>query len=167
MIFLTLGTTSYSFKRLLEGVDQALITLKSKEILFAQIGVNDYCFRYSHVKVFKEIPFGQMINLFIISRVVVAHGGLGTALLCLSYSKHKPVLVPRIKNLGEHIDNHQIFLVDYLAEKKLVKGILPQDNFIEKLVDFLKRPQAVVSMKSDRQKLINRLCDYTDKLSIN
>jgi len=167
MIFLTLGTTSYPFKRLLGGVDQALISLKSKEILFAQIGVNDYHFRYPHVREFREIPFGRMINLIMSSRVVVAHGGFGTALLCLSYSKHKPVLVPRIKKLGEHVDDHQVFLVDYLAEKKLAKGILPQDNFIEKLVDFLKYPQAVISMKSDRQKLIEKLCDYTNKLSVN
>lgn len=59
--------------------------------------------------------------------VIVSHGGCGTLLECIRLRK-TPVVMPRRKKYGEHINDHQIQLVEALAaEGRIVAAYEPSD----------------------------------------
>jgi len=168
MIFLTVGTTRYPFERLIGAVDKALIELKFKEELIAQVGPNKYKFLYPRVRKFSEVPFKKVVFYLSHSSVTIAHGGMGTALLALNYCKNKPILVPRMGKLGEHVDDHQVYFVEHLFERKLVFGVLPEENLVKRLKFFLTHPERkVLIRRTKRKELIDSLCLYTDQLSFS
>ena len=51
--------------------------------------------------------FDDMVRLIKESRITLAHAGAGTFLLCMTLKKI-PIVVPRLKDLGEHVSNHQL-----------------------------------------------------------
>lgn len=163
MIFLTVGTTKLPFLRLLTAVDKVLVDLKSNENLVAQIGPNHYKFIYQKVITFSEIPFAKMIFYFSRSRLVISHAGVGTVFLTLLHNKHMPVLIPRIKKLGEHVDDHQILLTKYLMERNLIKGIFPNENLVDNLKLYINRTKkSVAPNRKNRESLIKHLHQYTE-----
>jgi len=50
--------------------------------------------------------------------VVICHGGIGVITDCLSSGKI-PLVIPRRKSFGEHVDDHQVEIVNFLSEKGL------------------------------------------------
>lgn len=142
MIFLTVGTTKFPFNRLLKAVDEALISLNSKEELIVQKGESNYQFKYPKTQVFKEIPFNKMISYLKKARVVVTHGGPATIFLALRYGENKSFVVPRRKEFTEHTDNHQRFFVKYLAKKRLIKACFLGTDLVGELVSYVKEPEA-------------------------
>lgn len=59
--------------------------------------------------------------------VVLTHAGVGSILMVLRTGAC-PVVIPRMHELGEHIDNHQTQLSDTLAERNLVVVARPGDD---------------------------------------
>ncbi len=104
MIFLTVGTTKYPFKRLLQSVDDFLVNSKAKEKLIAQIGSSDYHFLYRFAETYNEVSFKKMINYLSKARLVICHGGAGTLLMVLRYAKNQPLVFPRMARFKEHVD---------------------------------------------------------------
>lgn len=165
MVFVTVGTTGFPFDRLLERVDRALINSNSKEELVVQKGASSYEFKYQRVKVFEEFPFDKMISYLKKARVVVTHGGPATIFLALKYGKNKPLVVPRYKDAGEHVNNHQEFFVKGL-ERGLVKMISSQEDFMSELNRYLKHPEPVVNKNCSEMlnNLIQKLINYTESI---
>jgi UDP-N-acetylglucosamine transferase subunit ALG13 len=60
------------------------------------------------------VPFEQLGELVGRARVVVAHAGVGSILLCASKG-HVPIVVPRLARFDEAVDDHQVFLARRLA----------------------------------------------------
>lgn len=58
---------------------------------------------------------------------VVAHAGVGSILMVLRTGKC-PVVIPRTKRLGEHIDNHQLQLARMLHERGMIIIVKPGDD---------------------------------------
>jgi len=164
MIFVTVGTTKFSFDRLLKAVDKVMQNLKSKEKLVVQKGTSRYLFKYLNLKTFKEIPYNKMISYFKKARVIVTSGGPASTFQALKYGKNKPLVVPRSKKLGEHVDEHEIFFVHFLEERGDVEVAFPNDNLPEKLKGYLlspsrsKKKEIIVASKN----LIKKLIGYTE-----
>jgi UDP-N-acetylglucosamine transferase subunit ALG13 len=53
------------------------------------------------------------------ARVVVTHAGVGSVAAALAYG-HRPVVVPRLRRLGEHVDDHQVHFARRLEKAGLV-----------------------------------------------
>ena len=51
--------------------------------------------------------------------VVICHGGIGVITDCLRSGK-TPLVIPRRKSFGEHVDDHQVEIVNFLSKKGLV-----------------------------------------------
>jgi UDP-N-acetylglucosamine transferase subunit ALG13 len=62
------------------------------------------------------------------ARVVVTHGGPGLILEARSYG-HRPVVVPRRPDLGEHVDDHQLLFTARLAAQGIIRRVESQDAF--------------------------------------
>lgn len=165
MIFLTVGTTKFPFGRILEMVDKVMLKSQSTEDLIVQAGRSNYQFKYSKAQIFKEIPFGRMIFYLKKTRVVVTHGGPATIFLALKYNKNKPLVVPRTKKFGEHVDDHEIFFARFLRKEGKVEAVFPQEDLSLRIKDYLCQPKK--SLKKEKvipvKKLIARLIDYTNE----
>jgi UDP-N-acetylglucosamine transferase subunit ALG13 len=117
-ILVTLGTIRpYRFDRLVEEV---LACLRPGDDVTWQLG----CTSRTDLpgRVVEAIPDDEMHRLLEESDVVIAHGGVGTALDALARGK-SPVMFARRARDGEHVDDHQEQIVNHLAELGLaVRG---------------------------------------------
>lgn len=93
------------------------------EQVLIQRGASSYLPR--HAQHFSFTTSQEMVHLTQEARIVVAHAAAGTIILCLKNSKPL-VLVPRLKQFGEHFDDHQLQLARALdAEGKAVSVFDP------------------------------------------
>lgn len=112
MILVTVGMHSQPFDRLVRAAD-GLATIASETVLI-QRGVSRYATTSSASFDFTdELGMAACLSG---ARVVVAHGGAGSILAALGAGKPL-VLVPRLKRFGECLDDHQLELVEALAEQ--------------------------------------------------
>jgi UDP-N-acetylglucosamine transferase subunit ALG13 len=103
VIFVTVGTHQQPFDRLM----RALEALPAEE-LFVQYGHADPPAGVARAVDFQ--PFPEMLEAFASADVVVTHAGVGS-ILCATNAGHLPVVVPRLKQYGEHVDDHQVHLI--------------------------------------------------------
>ena len=64
----------------------------------------------------------KMASLTHVARVVVSHAAAGTIILSLNYDKPL-VLVPRLRKLGEVLDDHQLELAKVLDDAKMAVAV--------------------------------------------
>lgn len=110
-VVVTVGTLDFSFRRLFERLVE--IIPAGSNVLW-QVGktpVDDLDIT--------PTPFVAPDDLDQAMReadVVVAHGGIGSALAALDAGR-APILVPRRKQHGEHVDDHQLEIADTLTAR--------------------------------------------------
>lgn len=136
MILVTVGTQKQSFRRLFDYINE----MNLKEDIVVQKGNIKYRFRQD-IMVYDYLSFEEMDYYMKKARVIVTHGGGGTIFKALQLNK-KVIVVPRLKKYGEHINNHQIEIANFLSNRKLClvaydkkgleKMITEIDNFIFK-----------------------------------
>lgn len=166
MIFVTVGTTGFSFDRLLKAVDLAVQRSKIKEKLIVQKGSSQYHFLYKNISSYQEISFGKTLTLIKKARVVICHAGPATIYLALKYAKNKPLVVPRRKNYHEHLNDHQSFFTEFIKKDDLVETVFPEKKIVPEIIKYLKNPaknkKENYSLTGER--LNERLIFYTDRL---
>lgn len=113
-VFVTLGTIRpYRFDRL---VDAVLAMLKPTDQVTWQLGATDRTGLPGEVHT--DLPGEEMNRLMAESDVIVTHSGVGSILASLELGK-SPVVAVRSDVHDEHIDNHQQFIADVVAERGL------------------------------------------------
>lgn len=117
MIFVTVGSSPYSFDRMLSSVDDVLSELKVDEKVVYQVGESNYRPAYGTYRRFFD--FEAMQQHIHSADLIVSHAGIGSILLCLTNSK-KPVVYPRLKKFREHVDDHQLQIALYWGQHGLV-----------------------------------------------
>ncbi len=105
MIFVTVGTENFPFDRLLKILDEAAGSGAIGKDIFAQTGTSGY--RPKNFPSEKMLSFDRMVEQIRRAEIVVAHAGVGSAILSLSLGRI-PILFPRRHEFGEHLDNHQV-----------------------------------------------------------
>jgi UDP-N-acetylglucosamine transferase subunit ALG13 len=65
------------------------------------------------------LPFAEMVEQIRTADVVITHAGVGSILMCLRNGR-KPLVVPRMRRHGEHVDDHQVELTRALGERDQV-----------------------------------------------
>ena len=120
-IFITLGSQKFQFNRLLIAVDK----LCEKEIIcgkdvFAQIGYSDYVpqnYRYNNFLDREEfsVEMGK-------ADIVITHGGTGAIIGAVKKGK-KVIAVPRLAKYGEHVDDHQLQIIEQFKNQNLICGL--------------------------------------------
>jgi UDP-N-acetylglucosamine--N-acetylmuramyl-(pentapeptide) pyrophosphoryl-undecaprenol N-acetylglucosamine transferase len=113
-MFVTLGTIApFRFDALVDGV---LKTGLANEDTVWQLGVTQR--RDLPGRVFTELKGDAFAAEAARADVVISHAGVGTLLGLLDMGI-RPVLVPRRKASGEHVDDHQIQIAEYAARRDL------------------------------------------------
>jgi beta-1,4-N-acetylglucosaminyltransferase len=111
MIFVVVGLHGEGFNRLVEMADE--IPGKTGDKVLIQIGRSSYLPRHSGFFRFKDKK--SMSALYSSADIIITHGGSGSIMSSLIYGK--PIIaVPRLSNLGEHNDDHQLEIVSKFSE---------------------------------------------------
>lgn len=117
MIFVTVGSQRFPFPRLFQMVDQLIRDRVITGKVIAQVGYTDY---HSNNMVIRQfLQESEMKECIRSSDIIVTHAGIGTITQCLESGK-KIIVVPRKRELGEHVDNHQIEIANVFRDKRLI-----------------------------------------------
>lgn len=117
MIFVTLGSQKFQFNRLLKAVDELCEKKIITEDVFAQIGYSDYLPKY--FKYSKFLDRDEFAKRMEEADTVITHGGTGAIIGAVKKGK-KVIAVPRLSKYGEHVDDHQLQLIEQFDELDLI-----------------------------------------------
>lgn len=129
MIFVTLGTQNFNFTRLLEAVESAIENGVIKEKVIAQIGNND--FQSENIECVSFIDKDSFNAYMDEANFVISHAGTGSIISALKKQK-KIIVGARLASFDEHIDDHQLEILDAFAKMNL---IIPLSRSLEDLED--------------------------------
>lgn len=153
MIFVTLGSQKFQFNRLLQVVDN----LETDERIFAQIGYSDYKPKNYEFK--KFLDRDEFTNAMDLADIVITHGGTGAIINAVKKGK-KVIAVPRLKKYGEHVDDHQIQLLDQFAGLNLIYSCTDCD--IQKALNIVKKT-TYAKYQSNTDKIIKSLEEFINE----
>lgn len=159
MILVLLGTQNNSFHRLLEEIEENIKDGTIKEEVVVQAGYTK--FESKNMKIFDLISKEQLEELQLQADLIITHGGVGSIITSIRKGK-KVIAVPRIHQYGEHVNNHQIEIIENFNEKQYIIGI--------KKVEDLK--QAIIKSKDFKPKkyeinnglMLKTIEEYIDKI---
>lgn len=128
MIFITVGSQKFQFNRLLIEIDKLIEDKVINDSVFAQIGVSDYKPKnYEYTDFTTQDEFAKKIDE---ADLIITHGGTGVIVNALKKNK-KIIAVPRISRYGEHVDDHQIQLIDEFRKMNFIEAVYEIDNMKE------------------------------------
>jgi UDP-N-acetylglucosamine transferase subunit ALG13 len=78
------------------------------------------------------MSFAEMLQHFRTAEAVITHAGVGS-ILCARRAGHLPIVVPRRRRHGEHVDDHQAELARALDERRAVVAVWEVDRLTEAL----------------------------------
>jgi UDP-N-acetylglucosamine transferase subunit ALG13 len=114
MILVTVGNATQGFRRLLDAVDRlAGEGAFGGDTLRVQSG-HTRDFRPRHCRHQAFFSMDEFVALIHEASLIIAHAGAGTLFHALGAGK-VPVVMPRRRKYGEHVDDHQVELVTALA----------------------------------------------------
>jgi len=117
MIFVTLGSQKFQFNRLLKKIDELIENGTITQPVFAQIGASDYVPKHYAFQPFLDREtFSDYMSR---CDTVITHGGTGAIIGAVKKGK-KVVAVPRRAKYGEHVDNHQLQIIDQFYDLNLI-----------------------------------------------
>ena len=109
MIFVTVGTHEQQFDRLIKEIDRLKEENLIQDEVFIQTGYSNYVPRYCKWE--KIISYEKMNQFIEEADIVITHGGPATFMAAIAKGKN-PIIVPRLKKFGEHVNNHQLEFVE-------------------------------------------------------
>lgn len=159
MILVLLGTQNNSFHRLLEEIEKNIEDGTIKEEVIVQAGYTK--FESKRMKIFSLVPKEELEMLQQQANLIITHGGVGSIITSIRKGK-KVIAVPRLHEYGEHVNNHQIEIVENFNEQGYIIGI-------EKVEDL---KQAILKAnefqpneyKKNNEQMLKIIEEYIEKL---
>lgn len=96
------------------------------------IQYSDYRPKYFEYKEF--IGRDEFKNIMNKCQIVIAYGETGVIITAVKKEK-KVIAIPRLAKYGEHVDNHQIQLVDEFKELNLIYPVYDEKDFEKAICD--------------------------------
>lgn len=158
MIFVTIGTSSWDFVRLIKEMD--IIAGEINEEVIMQIGHTKYAPSNAHHFIFSSKE--NIEEFYKDARMIVSHAGVGSIITALKF--HRPnVIIPRRKKYGEIIDDHQVDIakkIEYENEKNI--KVVWDIKYLKKTIDDFTNISFIES-ECDRSLVIS-LSDYINSI---
>lgn len=159
MIFITLGSQKFQFDRLLKKVDDLVEQGIISDKIIAQIGASEYIPKhYEYVKFMDREKFAETMDQ---CSVVITHGGTGVIIGAVKKGK-KVIAVPRLAKYGEHVDDHQLQLLQQFDDLKIICACYDLDkldDYYQELEQMEFRPYV-----SNTQVIIDSIDEYLQTL---
>lgn len=142
MILVLLGTQNNSFHRLLEEVEKNIENGNIKEKVIVQAGFTK--FESKNMEIFDMVPQDRLDKLMDEADLIITHGGVGSMVAAIRKGK-KVIAVPRLKKYGEHVNDHQIEIIETFKKQGVIVGI----REVEELENALKLVQDLKTHKKE------------------
>lgn len=157
MILVMLGTQNNSFHRLLEEIDKLINEGLIKEDVVVQAGYTKY--ESTNMKIFDFISSDELDKLEQQADCIITHGGVGSIISSIEKDK-KVIAVPRLKQYGEHVNDHQLDIVQSFDKLGYIIGITD----ISQLGDALQQIETFEPKKyiQNTGKIISIVQDFID-----
>ena len=139
MIFVTVGTHEQPFDRLVREVDRLKAAGEIAEDVMIQTGFCTYVPKVC--KWSKWLSYQEMQRYNSEASVVITHGGPSSFIAPLQYGKI-PIVVPRKKIEGEHVNDHQVAFARQVAERYRNIIVVPD---VEKLGEILRNYDRIIA----------------------
>ncbi len=158
MIVVLLGTQKQSFKRLIDMVETLVIKRNITEEIIIQSGNTKYKSNISNIiiKPFLE----EYENILENSNLVICHSGVGSIMDAIKYNK-KIIVVPRLSENNEHVDDHQEEISKEFSSKSYVLECNTKEELMyiyDNILDDFK-PKKYKSNNEKFNKSLNRLLE--------
>lgn len=161
MIFVILGTQDKTFPRLIEKIENQIKKKNIKEEVIVQAGQTKY--ESDLVKVMDFVDVDEFNKLIDESSFIITHSGVGSILTALEKGK-SIIAVPRLKKYGEHVNDHQLQILENFAENKYVIPVkdLEDENELEEALKKVKtfKPN---KFKSNKESFLDSLREEINK----
>ena len=161
MILVALGTQDKGFPRLIEAVETQVKLGNIKEKVIVQAGSTKY--KSDILEIFDYIPIDEFKKHIENARVIITHSGVGTIISGLNNNK-KLIVAPRLKKYKEHVNDHQLQILENFSEEGYV---LPLVDF-SKLEEVLKQVETFTPKEfvSNNENFLEKLKKEIDKYLI-
>jgi UDP-N-acetylglucosamine transferase subunit ALG13 len=117
MIYVTVGTQKFQFNRLLKAIDELVASSVIHEDVFMQTGYSTYIPEHCAYEAFLSKAESQKYMKE--CSLLIVHGGVAT--IMEGIKNRKPIIaMPRNAKLGEHVDDHQMQIVESLSAQNLI-----------------------------------------------
>lgn len=159
MILVLLGTQKNSFHRLLEEIDKLIEQKIINEEVIVQAGYTKY--ESKNMKILDLIPPTEFEKYQDEANLILSHGGVGSIVTSVKKGK-KVIAVPRLHKYGEHVNDHQIEIVERFNKNGCIIGL----NCVEEL------KQAIIDSKDfipnkfegNNKKMLKIIEDFINKV---
>lgn len=129
MIFITAGSQKFPFDRLFKEIDVLVGKKVITESIFAQIGASNY--RPKHYEYTDFVDSAKFNEYMDRCELVITHAGTGAIIGALKKGK-KVIAIPRLKKYGEHVDDHQVQIVEAFKKLNLIESVEDSAGSLEK-----------------------------------
>lgn len=130
MIFITLGSQKFQFNRLLMKIDELIDSGVITEPVFAQTGYSDYCPKnFPYENFLDRDTFAEKTGE---STMVITHGGTGAIIGAVKKGK-KVIAVPRLVKYGEHVDDHQIQMIEQFNDMDIICACMDTEQLADSI----------------------------------
>ena len=162
MIFVTVGTHSQPFTRLVRKVDELKASGVISEPVFIQRGDTDY--KPATCESEPIIGYDKMLTYFRESRIVICHAAPASVALAQIHGK-VPIVVPRQREFHEQINDQQSAFTKLLEENGQIIAVWDTEALESAIGNYeeLKRKLAANSAANGRKPSGSRR--YIDRLS--
>ena len=159
MILVTLGTQDKTFPRLIEAVEKQIKLGNIKDEVIVQAGSTKY--ESDLMKIVDFMPIDEFDDLYNKADLIITHAGEGSIIMGLEQGK-KVIAAARLAKYGEHVNDHQMQILDGFADEGY---ILPLYNF-DKLNEVLEKAKTFKprEYKSNNKEFINTLEKEIEKM---
>ena len=159
MILVLLGTQANDFSRLLKEIEKQIDNGTIKEEVIVQAGSTKY--ESQKMKQFDLLPKEQIEELKETASFIITHGGVGSILSSIKLGK-KVIAVPRLQEYGEHVNNHQIQIIENFEKQGYIIGVENLENLQNAIKEIDKfEPK---EYKSNTKNMINIIEQYIEKM---
>ena len=160
MIFCILGTQDKKFPRLIEAIEREVKNNNIKEKVIVQAGQTKYETEEENIEIIDFISPEDFEKYIKESNFIITHAGVGTILTALNFNK-KIIAVARLKKYKEHVNDHQLELLESFEKEGYIIPCYDLENLneeIKKVKDF--KPN---KFKSNKDNFIKLLKEEIDK----
>ena len=157
MILVLLGTQNNSFHRLLEEIQKNIDNGNIQEEVIVQKGYTK--FQSKDMTMYDELPIEKFNELIEKADLVITHGGVGSIINSITKGK-KVIAVPRLKKYNEHVNDHQLDIIQTFDEMGYIIGIQEVQQLgeaIKKVKEF--KPKEYIKNTGNIIKIIEDFID--------
>lgn len=140
MIFVTVGTQDKQFKRLLEEVERLIKNGRIIDTVIAQIGNTKFKtdLDSKHMHLIEFTTPREIESIIQNADFIITHGGVATIIEALNMGK-KIIAVPRLKKYKEHVNDHQLQIIENFSKSGYIigtTGVEQIEEALEKVQEF-------------------------------